>query len=313
MLIRIQAGDAYCDHTILFVLKRLSLSTKMIRFLKYRENGILVNQERVTVRKVLHDGDVLFLGTEDTVSSESATPAPLPLPIVLENESMVIVNKPPHMPTHPSHGHHDDTVANALAYYYASQNIPFVFRPIHRLDKNTSGLVLVARNKIAAALLTQAMTKGQIRKSYLALLRGKLPEPTVTETHFGLCLGKIDTYLCRTDHSVILRRVCASDASGAERAITLYQILRVCDTCTLVEVFPLTGRTHQIRVHFAHLGHPLLADDLYGSPDPAINRHALHAKTLDIILPETTFHAEAPLPDDMKKAIDFYFGPTDAR
>ena len=80
MLIRIQAGDAYCDHTILFVLKRLSLSTKMIRFLKYRENGILVNQERVTVRKVLHDGDVLFLGTEDTVSSESATPAPLPLP-----------------------------------------------------------------------------------------------------------------------------------------------------------------------------------------------------------------------------------------
>lgn len=144
--------------TVLEILRHtLAFSAAHIRHLKFLPDGIAVNGNHVTVRYILREGDVLTLASEDKQSGTAVLPIFLPLPIVYEDNDVVIPNKPADMPTHPSCGHRTDTVANALAFRYAEQGIPFVFRPISRLDRNTSGLLTVARNRVAAASLTRAM------------------------------------------------------------------------------------------------------------------------------------------------------------
>ena len=269
----------------------LKLSTKMIKSLKYRPLGIAVDGKPVTVRHTLSLGECLSLAVEDEESSPALSPVDLPLDILYEDEDIVVPAKPADMPTHPSHDHYTDTVANALAFRYAKEGIPFVFRPINRLDRNTSGLLLICRNKRAAGKMTQAMQKGEIQKTYLAVCTGEMQEQT----------GVIDAPLHRTKESIIVREVCAPTAPDADAACTEYRVLAVENGYSLVLVQPLTGRTHQIRVHFAHAGHPLVGDDLYGAPTPLINRHALHAYQLSFPHPMTeekiTF--SAPLCADM--------------
>ena len=153
MTVYITEDHPFCNKTVLDLIKSLSLSSKMVKYLKYRENGITVDGSKVTVRHILRTGETLCLALEDTESSETATPSNIPIDIVYEDDSIVVVNKPPFMPTHPSHGHHDDTLANALAYYYNLRGIPFVFRPINRLDRNTSGILLIAKDRISASKL----------------------------------------------------------------------------------------------------------------------------------------------------------------
>ena len=314
MTFYISEGDRYCGLAVLKLLRSLSLSSKMIKYLKYREDGIVVNGERVTVRYILKDGDVLSLAFEDAEPSESATPSELPIEIVYEDDDIVVANKPPFMPTHPSHNHHDDTLANALASYFANKNVPFVFRPINRLDRNTSGLVIVAKNKIAAARLTVEMKAKRIKKSYVAYLEGSLDNPTETVEYMGMPLGVIDKPLHRTAESIIVREVCSPEAHDAEEALTYYRITARCDECTEVEIFPQTGRTHQLRVHFASLGHPIIGDDLYGNESPLIVRHALHAKALNFNLcggvdggESQQIALEATLPPDMLKLKNTFF------
>lgn len=136
------------------IIRHVRLSSKMLKYLKYREDGILVNGERCTVRRVLRTGDVLSLSIYDSDSPDEPVPVNLPIEILYEDDDLVIPAKPAFMPTHPSHNHHDDTVANALAFRYAAMGVPFVFRPINRLDRDTSGLLLIARNKLSAGILT---------------------------------------------------------------------------------------------------------------------------------------------------------------
>ncbi|MBQ8311266.1 MAG: RluA family pseudouridine synthase [Clostridia bacterium] len=280
--------------------QQLTLSTKMLKYLKYQNNGITVNGEHCTVRYVLREGDVLEIMTEDREASEAIIPIDLPLEILYEDDDIVVPSKSAEMPTHPSHDHYRDTVANALAYRYARQGIPFVFRPINRLDRNTSGLLLVARNKYAAGRLTQAMQAGKIQKTYLAMLEGEMTQTS----------GIIDTCLHRTAASIIVREVCSPDTPDADNALTEYTVLSVKNGYTLVKAHPITGRTHQLRVHFASLGHPIVGDDLYGTPSPHIPRHALHASELIFPHPVTgaamTVHAS--LPTDMQRLIDRIFG-----
>lgn len=281
-----------------YLKKHCKLSHRMTKRLKYSEGGILLNGETVTVRRVLHTGDVLALAAEDAAPTEKIAPVDLPLDILYEDDALVVPAKGACMPTHPSHDHYRDTVANALCYRYAHMGIPFCFRPINRLDRDTSGLLLVARGQIAADRLNRAMRQGDIRKTYLAILQG-VPDPTA---------GVIETHLCRTDQSIIVRRVC-TPAEGGDYALTHYRTLAVADGYSLVEASPITGRTHQLRVHFAHLGHPIVGDDLYGSPHPDMPRQALHAHTLDFPHPDDgrPMHVEAPLPEDMSAFIRKYF------
>ena len=293
--------ERVAGHTVLEVVRReLGISTKLLKHLKFREDGILVNGVRVTVRYVLSCGEVLSLAIEDETSGEKLLPVNLPLSIAYEDDDVVVPSKSAEMPTHPSFGHYEDTVANALAYRYAEEGIPFVFRPVNRLDRNTSGLLLIARNRRAAGTLFSSMRRGEIRKLYLALLDGELPEDE----------GLIETYMRRTAESVIVRENCGPDEGGV-LARTRYRVLSRGDGVTLVCAVPLTGRTHQLRVHFAGLGAPLLGDDLYGAPSELISRHALHSCALSFRQPTTGEHicAVSPLPADMRRILDGLFAP----
>lgn len=295
-----RVGACADGKTVLEIMKReLGISSAHCKHLKFTENGILVNGRHATVRYVLREGDLLSLAVEDTESGETLIPVELPLTIAYEDTDLVIPDKPADMPTHPSCGHYEDTVANALAFRYGRQGIPFVFRPINRLDRNTSGLLAVARNRIAAAALSRAMKNGEIRKRYLAILDGV---PSEAE-------GLIETYMRRTAASVIVRENCGPD-EGGDFARTRYRVLCRDGSHALVCAEPLTGRTHQLRVHFAGIGCPLVGDDMYGTPSCEIGRHALHSCALSFPLPSDgrQMTVWSALPEDMSRLADALFG-----
>ena len=268
-------------------LRRLHLSSRLISHLKAIESGIEVNGESCTVRRILHMGDIVSLRYEDSEQGASATPSPLPIEILYEDTDTVVVNNPPKIPTHPSHGHHDDTLANALAYRYSGT--PFVFRPINRLDRNTSGVVLVARNARAASILSDELQSGGFDKTYLAVCDGEFSGA-----------GRIIKALRRTEESIIVRETCREDDTGASHAETGYRVLASAGGKSLVKLFPYTGRTHQLRVHLASIGHPITGDDLYGKASDLIPRQALHAQMLTFTLVGgERITLTAPLPDDI--------------
>ncbi len=278
-----------------FIRQRARLSGALLASLKHREDGIQVNGERVTVRRILHTGDIVTLNFEDTAEAEKITPVDLPLSIVYEDADILVVNKPPFMPTHPSFRHPDDTLANAVAYYFAKQDRPCVFRPISRLDKNTSGLLLLAKDRVAAGILACAMRRGEIQKTYKALLDGKLPQRS----------GRLITGIRRAPDTIIVREVTPPGADGSDIAVTDYRVERG-DRYTLVTASPLTGRTHQLRLHFAYLGAPILGDDLYGCESVKISRQALHAAELTFRHPKRgeVLSLSAPIPTDMASLLN---------
>ena len=277
----------------------VGLSLAFTKQLKFLDNGIMLNGERVTVRKVVSEGDVLFLATEDIQREGVLTPVSIPLDIVFEDEYIVLPNKSANMPTHPSHNHRGDTLADALAYKYQEEGVPFVFRSISRLDRNTSGLVLIAKDRISASRLSDAMKSGNITKKYITILDGELQDDE----------GIIDTYIKREAESIIFRKVC-SEGEGGDRAITKYKVLERRNGYSLVLASPITGRTHQLRVHFSYIGAPILGDDMYGSASPIITRHALHALSLQFVHPRTQeeMTAFAPPKEDLANLIVEIFG-----
>lgn len=269
----------------------IGLSMAFVRLLKFSEQGILLNGEHATVRKIVKTGDVLSLAIEDSNSSSQLTPTDIPLDIVFENEKIIIPNKPPFMPTHPSILHHGDTLADALAFRFQQKNQPFVFRPVNRLDRNTSGLTIIAKDRMTASFLSAEMREGNIKKQYVAILCGELKSNE----------GIIETHLTRINDSIITRRVCGAD-EGGDLAITHYKVLSTKNGYSLVIATPKTGRTHQLRVHFTHIGHPIVGDDMYGTADLRIARHALHAVKLSFPDPakkDENILVCAPLPKDM--------------
>lgn len=281
------------------LLGSIGLSVAFLKHLKFMENGIMLDGEKVTVRRVVHAGDILCLATENEKLGSRLTPTELPLDIVYEDEDLVVPSKSADMPTHPSHNHHGDTLADALAYYYKDAPEPFVFRPINRLDRNTSGLTLIAKNRISAARLAASMRDGKIKKQYVAILDGALPNDR----------GNIETYLRRTGESIIVREVC-DENGGGDYALTHYEVIARSERYTLVLASPETGRTHQLRVHFASLGCAILGDDMYGEVSPIIPRHALHALSLSFPHPSKseTVNCRSMPPEDMTSVILSEFG-----
>lgn len=281
------------------LLGSIGISVSFLRHLKFIENGIMLNGDKATVRAIVNRGDVLTLATENERMGSRLTPTEIALDVIYEDDYLVVPSKPANMPTHPSHNHHGDTLADALAYRYADRDEPFVFRPINRLDRNTSGLTLIAKSRISAARLSESMRNGFIKKQYAAILDGVLQRSA----------GSIETYIRRTSESIIVREVC-TERDGGDYALTHYVTLATNDRYSLVLASPETGRTHQLRVHFAHLGCPILGDDMYGSPSELIGRQALHASALTFPHPTTDQNVTlvAPLPEDMRSLCSALFG-----
>lgn len=279
---------------------KLGYSSNIIKKLKFSEGGITVNGNFVTVRYILRRGDVLSLKVEDTADDVSpyTIPCDIPLSVIYEDEYVTAVNKPPDMPAHPSLGHKLDTVANALAYRYKEK--PYVFRPVNRLDRDTSGCMLTANSKAACYRMYLAMTEGKIHKRYLAVLDGVPAAPE----------GRIESYMRRADGSIIKREETSFDDPEGKRAVTEYKVLYSNDRFSVVEASPITGRTHQLRVQFAGIGCPIAGDTLYGSESPYIGRHALHC--IRTTFPHPTDGREievySPLPEDMLTLMRAYFG-----
>ena len=271
----------------------LGLSTATLSKLKNHPSGIVVNGQRVTVLYVLRSGDTLDLAIDDTPNTATRTviPCEMPLDILYEDDHVIALNKPPFMPTHPSHGHLTDTLANALAWRYHTDGKPFVFRPLGRLDRNTSGVVVVGKSRASSGALGNALLSGKVQKYYIAMLQGL---PNVEK--LGLChkentpMGDVftlETYMHRPECCGIRREVCSHDTEGAEVAVTRFCILATSkdQRLTLVLAQPVTGRTHQLRVHFAYLNTPILGDDIYGEVSPLMPRHALHALSISVPIP----------------------------
>ena len=264
-------------------LKRQGLSTHLWRRLKHQ--GILsINGEtvgRATLAK-LRGGDILRC---EIPESTAIAPEEIPLDIRYEDENLLVVNKPAQMLVHPIAKEQHGTLANAVAYYYETKKEPCVFHPTHRLDRNTTGLVLIAKQPHIQSLLT-GKEGARFHRTYLAVVHGKLSRGE----------GTIESPIRRKPGSFIEQET----HETGKPAITRYRVMAEAEEVSLVELQPVTGRTHQLRVHLAAVGHPILGDDLYGEPSLLIARQALHAYRLDLVHPVThqPLTVEAPLPED---------------
>lgn len=274
----------------------MGYSSGMLKRLKFSPGGILVNGEFVTVRYQLKEGDILSIACEDKEEDTSPyiTPVPLEIGIAYEDEHVTVVDKPHSMPAHPSFGHRDDTVANALAYRYSGA--PYVFRPVNRLDRDTSGLMITANTRLAAFKLYQEMISGGIKKAYIAVLDGDI----------GNYSGKLISYMGRCSDSIVKRRICESHEDGAKIAVTVYRTLYRSEKYSVVLASPVTGRTHQLRLHFSSAGHPIAGDTMYGNWHESIKRHALHSVFTAFRHPETSEPVSlfSSIPEDMRRIIE---------
>ena len=249
-----------------YLKRRLGLSTSLIGKVKY--DNVVLNGTPVHMRAAVKNGDCIEI-TIPEEESENIEPIDIPLDILYEDDYILVINKPVNMPVHPSRGNHLPTVANATRAYIGH---PFVFRAINRLDRDTSGIVLIAKDRLAGAKLYSAMKDKKFDKSYIAEIVGR-----PAERH-----GFIDAPIAReTEESI--RRVVRDDG---KHCLTEYEVIsHLKNGNTLVRVIPHTGRTHQIRVHMAYIGHPLADDFLYGErKDGATYR--LHCESLSFPHPE---------------------------
>ena len=270
-----------------FFLKRYGVSTALIKKIKFSESGIKVNGVRQNANYRLHAGDIVTINTDDESEETTVISQKGDLDIVYEDRCVMVVNKPPYMPCHPSFNHPTDTLANFFVGLFAERGEKKIPRIINRLDRNTSGLVLIALDAHSAEKL-----KGKVDKTYTAIVSGRLKD-----RH-----GVIDAPIAREKESIITRCVRAD----GQRAVTEYTAVKTAADMTLVDVKLHTGRTHQIRAHFSHIGHPLLGDELYGGDVSLIPRHALHCGRLSFPTPDggKTVALTREMPEDMKTLIN---------
>ena len=265
---------------------RLHLSYTLLKSLKWRENAILLNGAPCTVAAIVRPGDVLTVNVTDTDGlSEHITPVDYPLDILYEEDDLLILNKPAHIAVHSAEA---VTIAGAVSYHLGGG----AFHPVNRLDKGVTGIMVIAKSGHVHDLCMRQLHTDAFRREYLGICEG-IPAPD---------RGTIDLPIGRSEDSILKRRI---DPDGLE-SHTVYETIQVSDDRALLRLRPLTGRTHQLRLHCAAIGHPLVGDWLYGTEDRAlIDRPALHSHELWLTHPITgeLLHLIAPLPDDMKKLL----------
>ncbi len=267
----------------------LKLSSTRLKKAKRIPGGVRLNGKDVFVVERVRPGDVLSIVIEEEgAASPNVVPAGGALDVVYEDEALLVLCKPAGMPVHPSAGHWDDSLANRVAARYGG-----VFRPVNRLDAGTSGLMVAARDAHVHALLSRSLHTGDFERRYLAVVEGR-PEPAC---------GVVDAPIARKEGSAIARCV----RQDGQRAVTHFRTLTNSARYSLVELLLETGRTHQIRVHMAHIGCPLAGDFLYGTENPGlIGRAALHAWRIALKHPMTGERLDfsREMPADMRRLME---------
>ena len=269
--------------------RHLHLSGTVLRRIKWLDDGITLNGERVTVRARVSAGQTLAVRLTCPARTSGVVPAPGPLDIVYEDGDIAVVSKAPGVLVHPGHGHYADTVGNFLLHRWQSRGEESDFHPVHRLDKGTSGLLVVAKHPHGQELLKRQLHTGRFVRRYLAVCDG-CPHPPE---------GVVDAPL-RLRPGSLMEQEIHPEGKGA---LTRYRVVETTGPRSLVELELDTGRTHQIRVHMAHLGCPLTGDFLYGREDRArIGRPALHSARAEFDHPITGARLSftLPLPEDMR-------------
>ena len=268
--------------------RRLHLSGTVIRRIKWLPDGILVDGARVNTAFRPREGQTLSVRLSDPERRSGILPAPGPLDIVYEDGDLLILNKAPGVPVHPGPGHFNDTIGNFLLNYYNSEGIEGDFHPVHRLDRGTSGLMAVAKHPHAQEVLKGQLHTPTFRRVYLAVCDGGPQPPS----------GVVDAPLGPREGSLVEQMV----RPDGKPARTRYRVLSAHSGRSLLRLELDTGRTHQIRVHMAYLGHPLTGDFLYGREDRTlISRPALHSAELSFLHPLTgrLLSFSRPMPGDM--------------
>lgn len=272
-------------------LKEKEYSRSVIIELKKTKTGIQKNGTWAGVNEILNTGDILEICLTEQGASENIVPKELQLDILYEDEDILVVNKPYDTPIHPSVNNYNNTLANGVVHYYQQQNKPYIFRCINRLDRDTTGVTILAKNLISASILSKRMKERGLSRTYVAFVEGITKEE-----------GTINLPIGREEGTIIKRKI---DEKEGKHAITHYcklEELQVEGKAVSVVALQLeTGRTHQIRVHMASIGHPLLGDFLYNESNHMLTRQALHAASCAFYHPITGEYKRitAPLPKDM--------------
>lgn len=270
------------------------ISERLLAKLK-RNQKIFLNNATTYVSKEVSMGDLVTVDLDFEEETENIIPIKMYLEILYEDEAFLIINKPFGMPVHPSILHFEDSLSNGIKYYFNLKEIHKKIRPVNRLDKDTSGIVIFAKNEYIQESLIKQMKNNTFKKEYLAILDGFIENNS----------GTINAPISRKKGSIIEREI---NING-DIAVTHYKLIKKFEkdsqSLSLVNFELETGRTHQIRLHSKYLSHPIIGDTLYGKASNLISRQALHAYKINFIHPITKkeFYLEIDLPDDMKKIL----------
>ncbi len=270
------------------------ISNRLLSKLK-KEQRIFLNGISVYVTHPVTINDLVEIDIDFDEESENIIPIKMNLSILYEDEYMIVINKPTNIPVHPSILHYEDSLSNGIAYYFKENNIKRKIRPVNRLDKNTSGIVIFAKNEYIQECLIHQMKQNHFKKEYISILEGHLE--TIT--------GTINAPIARKENSIIERMI-SPDGSPSITHFHLIKNFEVKNQKLCLVKFELeTGRTHQIRVHSKYIGHPILGDSLYGNPSQLISRQALHAYRINFIHPisQHPILLEAELPNDIQEIL----------
>jgi 23S rRNA pseudouridine1911/1915/1917 synthase len=291
------SGQRWVEHTVTaeeagrsvgaILTGTLGISRRMIQKLT-RSKGIQLNSKPAFLARKVRVGDVVAARISSTEDAR-LEPVPMELDILHEDADVLVVNKPPFLLVHPTRPDQTATLSHGIAHHYLQQGRRIKVRPVHRIDRDTSGLLLIAKTPFAHQHLDRQLRERELKRHYLALVGGLMEDDA----------GVIDAPIGRHKQQPHLRAV---RPNGGEPAITRYRVIERYGTATLVQVELETGRTHQIRVHMSHIGHPVLGDRQYGgAAHPLLKRQALHASRLAFAHPVTgtSMLFEAPLPHDM--------------
>lgn len=283
--------DEHYDNVLHVLKEQFLLSDRLITKLK-KANKIYLNSLPTYTKKSVTVGDTVSVLIDFEEDNSNIVASNIPLNIIYEDDYLLVLNKPANIAIHPSILHFDNSLSNGVKFYFDKLGLKKKIRIVNRLDRNTSGIVILAKNEYIQECLIKQMQTNEFKKEYLAIAKGILESKS----------GTLNFPIARKEGSIIERTV----SSDGDSAITHYDVVKEFNNLSLVHIVLETGRTHQIRVHFSHIGHPILGDTLYGSPSELINRQALHSYKLTFIHPVTKKELilESSLPNDIKNIIN---------